>query len=103
MSFLGKSFVLLVLFALGVSVGIYSPFSASGADARLSVESLEVEFPPRGGSLALDGRRRFIYLPLNNPGVVPVSMASHMNPEDLIAGVAVNGKARAYPLWILVA
>ncbi len=32
-----------------------------------------------------------------------MSMASHMKPADLIAGVSVNGKARAYPLWILVA
>ena len=102
MSFLGKSFALLVLFALGVSVGIYSPFSTSGADAQLS-ENPELQFPPRGGSLALDAGRRFIYLPLNNPGVVPVSLASHMKPEDLIAGVAVNGKARAYPLWVMVA
>ena len=103
MSFLGKSFALLVLFSLGVSVGIDSPFSASDTDVQLSAESPDVQFPPRGGTLALDGRRRFIYLPLNNPGVVPVSLAAHMKPEDLIAGVSVDGKARAYPLWILVA
>jgi hypothetical protein len=88
MSFLGKSFALLVLFSLGVSVGIYSPFSGSDTDAQLSAESQDVQFPPLGGTLALDGRRRFIYLPLNNTGVVPVSLASHMKPEDLIAGVS---------------
>jgi len=53
MSLLGKSFALLVLFSLGVSVGIYSPFSASDTDAQLLAESQDVQFPPRGGTLAI--------------------------------------------------
>ncbi len=52
--------------------------------------------------LALD-EGRFYLLPLNNPSTVPADMAVHMSEEDLIAGIEVNGRQRAYPLWILVA
>ena len=29
-----------------------------------------------------------------------MDLATHMNPQDVIAGVVVNGQPRAYPLWI---
>ncbi|MCZ6768810.1 MAG: DUF3179 domain-containing (seleno)protein, partial [Acidobacteria bacterium] len=102
-SLLWKFFLVLTLFAGGLMVGVYWPSPTSRPDTQVSAQDQEVQFPPRGGSLALAPSRRFIFLPLNNPGVVPAAMASHMKAEDLIAGLAVNGQARAYPLWILVA
>ena len=47
------------------------------------------------------GQRSFA-LPLNNPVVLPVPMATHMTPDDLVFGVIVKGQARAYPRWILL-
>ncbi|MCZ6484834.1 MAG: DUF3179 domain-containing (seleno)protein [Acidobacteria bacterium] len=102
-SLLWKSFLVLAVFSGGLMVGVYWPSPTSRPDTQVSAQDQEVQFPPRGGSLALAPSRRFIFLPLNNPGVVPAAMASHMKAEDLIAGLAVNGQARAYPLWILVA
>jgi hypothetical protein len=40
-------------------------------------------------------------LPLNNPSVVPTAEASHMRPDDLVFGIIAEGRARAYPQWII--
>jgi hypothetical protein len=47
------------------------------------------------------GKKRPWFLPLNHPPVVRASEASHMRAEDLVVGVVAQGKARAYPWWIL--
>lgn len=47
------------------------------------------------------GRKRPYMLPLNNPSVVPADGAGHLRPDDLVVGVLVAGRARAYPWWIL--
>jgi hypothetical protein len=47
------------------------------------------------------GKKRPWFLPLNHPSVVGVAGASHMRPDDLVVGVLVEGRARAYPWWIL--
>ena len=91
---------------LGVLVMAAACGSASTeADVgQVSTEGEDVQFSAWEKSLALSSPfPRFIFLPLNNPGVVPVELANHMDDEDIVAGVVVNGKARAYPLWILVA
>jgi hypothetical protein len=101
-----KSLALLVVLAIGVVIGLYLPSSASSAADEVVGNSTDAEdsrFQPRGGSLALDAGRRFIYLPLNNPAVVSASMAPFMEDDDIVAGVVVDGQARAYPQWVLVA
>ena len=40
-------------------------------------------------------------LPLNNPSMVTVDEATHMRPDDMVAGLVVRGQARAYPWWIM--
>jgi len=50
----------------------------------------------------LDPRsRRSWALPLNNPPVVPVSDVTGMRPDDLVVGVCLEGRLRAYPWWIV--
>ncbi len=98
-----KSFTLLTLFAAVVVAGACGPVSTEAEETQAGGTR---EFMPWEGeeSLALASPfPRFIFLPLNNPGVVPVELANHMDPEDIVAGVVVGGQARAYPLWILVA
>lgn len=81
--------------------------AALAAMACTSASSLEEDPIPswreEAEFLALPGERRFFLLPLNNPGVVPVSAASHMEADDLVFGVVVNGQPRAYPRWVMVA
>jgi len=43
---------------------------------------------------------RHYSLALNNPGVVPASEATFMGPRDLVVGVVIAGKARAYPWFV---
>ena len=96
-----KSFTLLTLLALGA--GACGPAPTGADDAQVSATGGNRQFIPWAGeeSLALSSPfPRFIFLPLNNPGVVPVDMATHMKPDDVVAGIVVNGQARAYPLWI---
>ena len=105
-SFVLKSLAILTILAVGVLMGLYLPSAASSAADEavgLSADAEDSPFQPRGGSLALDAGRRFIYLPLNNPAVVPASMASFMEDDDIVAGVVVNEQPRAYPQWVLVA
>ena len=40
-------------------------------------------------------------LPLNNPPTVSRSEASFLRPDDTVVGIVVNGKARAYPWFVL--
>ena len=95
-----KSRTLLAVFTLSVLSGACG-LSTTEADTQVLTEGEETQFPPMANSLALSSPfPRFILLPLNNPGVVPVELAEHMRSEDIIAGVVVDGKARAYPLWI---
>ncbi len=99
-----RTFAFLAL--LGVLV-MAAACGSAGTEAdvgQVSTEGEDVQFSAWEKSLALSSPfPRFIFLPLNNPGVVPVDLANHMDDEDIVAGVVVNGKARAYPLWILVA
>ncbi len=40
-------------------------------------------------------------LPLNNPAVVSAAEATHMRDDDNVVAVLVDGRARAYPWWII--
>src|SRR5207249_11968292 len=57
--------------------------------------------PPMNRSLS-PGKKRPWILPLNHPPLVSAREASHMLPEDLVVGVVVDGRARAYP-WFMAA
>ena len=39
--------------------------------------------------------------PLDHPEYRSAPSATHMRDEDLVLGVVVSGRARAYPSWIL--
>jgi hypothetical protein len=80
----------------GLLLGVSCTTPASESVAAADSWKEEARF------LALD-EGRFYLLPLNNPSTVPAGMAFHMSEADLIAGIEVNGRRRAYPLWILVA
>src|SRR5262245_30457409 len=90
-----KGLICLALGILGILVAGYGSFAWSESQEHS-------HFEPHVLSLALRPEGRVFTLPLNNPDVVPVSMASHMESTDLVAGVVVNGHPRAYPLWVLV-
>ena len=93
-----KSFALLGLLVLSLPAGACGPSATADPDTQISAE---IQFKPWDESLALSSPfPRFIFLPLNNPDIVPVDMASHMKAEDVVVGVVVNGQPRAYPLWI---
>ena len=47
------------------------------------------------------GERRPHALPLNNPSFVKGRHAEHVRPDDLVVGVVVKGRARAYPWWVV--
>jgi len=47
------------------------------------------------------GWKRQYTLTLNNPGVVPVEDAHHMRDDDVVVGISVNGRYRAYPWYVL--
>ncbi len=49
--------------------------------------------------LSPGGKRPYV-LPLNNPSLVPADKATHLRPDDLVVGVQVAGRVRAYPWWI---
>jgi len=99
-----RTFAFLALLGALVVAGACGSASTEADDAQASTGGEGVQFSAWEKSLALSSPfPRFIFLPLNNPGVVPVELANHMDDEDIVAGVVVNGKARAYPLWILVA
>ena len=48
------------------------------------------------------GKERASALPLNNPSFVMGSSASYMHPDDVVVGVVVRGKPRAYPWWYVI-
>jgi len=99
-----RTFSFLTLLGTLVVAGACGSASTEAVDGQISNEGENVQFLAWEKSLALSSPfPRFIFLPLNNPGVVPVELANHMDDKDIVAGVVVDGKARAYPLWILVA
>ena len=99
---IGVAFV--ALFVLGVLVGVFWLSEGEEQVAQVSLEEPEPHFKPWDETLALTSPfPRFIFLPLNNPAVVPADMAPFMKDDDIVAGVVVEGQARAYPQWVLVA
>ena len=46
------------------------------------------------------GNREYA-LPLNNPDTVSAEQATHLKETDLVIGLSIYGKARAYPWWIM--
>ncbi len=99
-----RTFAVLALFGALVVAGACGSAGTEADDAQASTGGEDIPFSAWEKSLALSSPfPRFIFLPLNNPGVVPVELANYMDDEDIVAGVLVDGKARAYPLWILVA
>ncbi len=47
------------------------------------------------------GKKRPWLLPLNNPPMIGAPSAKHMRADDLVVGVIIDGRARAYPWWIV--
>jgi hypothetical protein len=95
---------LVALFLVGVLVGVFWPSPGGEEVAQVVLEAPDSEYQPWDETLALTSPfPRFIFLPLNNPAVVPADMASFMKDDDIVAGVVVEGQARAYPQWVLVA
>ncbi|MEE8349356.1 MAG: DUF3179 domain-containing (seleno)protein [Acidobacteriota bacterium] len=85
-------------------IGLAAVMASMACSSAPSVEETPVaSWREEAEYLALPGERRFFLLPLNNPGVVPASAASHMEPDDLVFGLVVNGQPRAYPRWLMVA
>jgi hypothetical protein len=69
-------------------------------------ETVPAEAPAPSSSSANEvglspGTKRPYSLPLNNPPVVTAEAADHMRPDDLVLGIVVAGRPRAYPWWIL--
>lgn len=92
------SFALMGLLALTLATGACGASPTADPDPQVSTEP---QFKAWEESLALTSPfPRFIFLPLNNPDIVPVDMASHMKAEDLVVGVVIDGQPRAYPLWV---
>lgn len=42
-----------------------------------------------------------LFLPANDPLTVPAEKARHVQPDDEVFGVVVNGQARAYPITMI--
>jgi len=99
-TFTVKALIAVVCLIVGLLIGMN--WAPTALDSDVTADIPELKYPPRGGSLAL-GSQRFVYLPLNNPSVVSATSASHMQGDDIISGIVVNGQPRAYPQWILVA
>ena len=90
--------------SVALSISLAATVAATACTSAPSVEEASVpSWREEAEFLALPGERRFFLLPLNNPGVVPVSIASHMEPDDLVFGVVVNEQPLAYPRWVMVA
>ena len=47
------------------------------------------------------GDKRTHSLPLNNPSFVPREQAQHMRDDDLVVGLLVGERPRAYPWWVV--
>ncbi|MCH8820459.1 MAG: DUF3179 domain-containing protein, partial [Acidobacteria bacterium] len=95
---------LVALFILGVLVGLLWLSPSEEEVVQVAVEGPKIQYQPWDETLALTSPcPRFIFLPLNNPAVVPASMADYMKDDDIVAGLVVEGQARAYPQWVLVA
>ena len=99
--YLRRLILVLALFSLG-SLGACTAGSTEQEDARSSGGEAAEAFLPYENTLAVSAGMRSFTLPMNNPGVVPAGLATHMEEEDLIAGVVVDGQARADPRWVLV-
>lgn len=60
---------------------------------------------PEGGKLRLlrnpDGSLKWYCQPLNEPGWVPGTEASHMRPDDAVLGLAFGAGAWALPWWVM--
>lgn len=82
----GPLAVLLLLAA--IASGAEAQGAAPGAGSRVSERM-------RGRELAAE------LPPLENPERRSAAQATHMRDEDLVMGVVVSGKARAYPWWIV--
>ncbi len=79
---------------MGLVFSVYSKFFFPLSTFGFSNTSKSMIFP--------HGEERAYALPLNNPPVIKGSLATHMDPNDLIVGISFNGIIRAYPRWVLV-
>jgi thiol-disulfide isomerase/thioredoxin len=76
--------------ALATSLAVWLALPAGGAQVeRPLLERL------RGSEIAESSP------PLDQPELRPAATATHMRDEDTILGVVVEGRARAYPWWVL--
>ncbi len=85
-----------------------SPHSIAPVDRKADSQSTEVTaLAAQGrpqGTLAqkIQGREMAkTFPPLDNPVLVGAEQAKHMRPNDIVLGVVVDGKPRAYPWWVV--
>jgi hypothetical protein len=88
------------LATVGVALGAWLAFgNASDPPAPPAAP----EPPPNWKDIAAANTmpdRRAYTLPLNNPDMVPVDKAEFMKDDDVVLGIMIRGKARAYPWWL---
>lgn len=92
-----RSHVALAVVLLGTCV--CGPLADAAAQADVGAHD-DVWRSSPGRQLAYAHMWRYV-LPLNNPPVVKAQAAQHMRDDDVVLGVVVDGRARAYPWWIL--
>jgi len=74
------------------------------ARAGPTQDSDRAQRPPRSSQVSERLRGKDIAKqtpPLDNPEFRPARSATHMRDEDTVLGVVVEGRARAYPWWVL--
>jgi len=70
------------------------------ADSDASAGNAETGWVAHARDLTMPGNREYA-LPLNNPDTVPAEQANHVDDSDMVIGITLFGKARAYPWWIM--
>ncbi|MGB1055058.1 MAG: DUF3179 domain-containing (seleno)protein, partial [Limisphaerales bacterium] len=94
---------------LGLGCGLVAtwvflgPSSGSVADpsgSELVQDPAAPSWVSHARGLTMAGNREYA-LPLNNPDTVSAEQATHLKESDLVIGLSIYGKARAYPWWIM--
>ena len=94
---------------LGLGCGLVAtwvllgPSSGSVADpsgSELVQDPAAPSWVSHARGLTMAGNREYA-LPLNNPDTVSAEQATHLKESDLVIGLSLYGKARAYPWWIM--
>ena len=78
---------------MGLVFSVYSKFFFPLSTFGFSNTSKSMIFP--------HGEERAYALPLNNPPVIKGSLATHMDPNDLIVGISFSGDSDKYKVKII--